>query len=179
MQLLSTAVRHMVGMTSQEFNRTIGAIRPKLVNFAALFVKSGAATAEDMVQDAVLKLWKTQETQQIKNTEALTLHILRNLCLDYLKLKKNNTEELKPAYSALVSESPLEKLERKDGLAFIKRCIETLPEDQMIAVRLRDVLGYEIGEIATILGTTEVNVRTMLSRARNKLREKISQNGKY
>ncbi len=43
----------------------------------------------------------------------------------------------------------------------------------MIAVRLRDIMGYEMIEIAHIIGTTEVNVRTLLSRARQKLREKI------
>ncbi len=165
-------------MTSEDFNKTIGMLRPKLVNFAALFVKGGAATAEDLVQDAVIKLWRAQENQQIINPEALTLHILRNLCLDYLKLKKNNTEEIKPAYINLSSDSPHTALENKDGLAYIKKCMETLPEDQMLAVRLRDVLGYEIEEIAKILGTTEVNIRTMLSRARQKLREKILTNGK-
>ena len=165
-------------MTSEEFNKTVGKLRPKLVNFAALFVKGGAATAEDLVQDAVIKLWRAQEAQIIINPEALTLHILRNLCLDYLKLKKNNTEELKPAYANLTSDSPYTALENKDSLTYIKKCMESLPEDQMLAVRLRDVLGYEIEEIAKILGTTEVNVRTMLSRARHKLREKILKNGK-
>ena len=43
----------------------------------------------------------------------------------------------------------------------------------MLAVRLRDVMGYEMEEIARILETSEGNVRTLLSRARQKLREKI------
>lgn len=173
-----TSGRHIHGMTSQEFNRTISALRPKLVNFAALFVNRGAATAEDMVQDAILKLWKAQESQEIKNPEALSLHIVKNICLDYLKLKKNNTEALQPLFSMPESGNPHTVLENRDGMAFIKRCMESLPGDQMVAVRLRDVMGYEMDEIAAILGTTEVNVRTMLSRARQKLREKILTNEK-
>jgi RNA polymerase sigma-70 factor (ECF subfamily) len=48
-----------------------------------------------------------------------------------------------------------------------------LPREQMLAIRLRDVMGYEMSEIAVILDTSEGNVRTLLSRARQKLREKL------
>lgn len=160
-------------MTSHEFNILVGRIRPKLVNFAGTFVKAGPATAEDMVQDAVIKLWKAQVTEEIKNPEALTLHILKNVCLDYLKLKKNNSEQLNTGIFRLVTEDPSDTLERKDQFSYIKNCMETLPADQMLAVRLRDVMGYEMEEIARILETSEGNVRTLLSRARQKLREKM------
>ncbi|MBP1671485.1 MAG: polymerase Sigma-24 Subunit Subfamily [Bacteroidetes bacterium] len=160
-------------MTEQEFNILVQRLRPKLINFAGGFVKTGAATAEDMVQDAVIKLWRTQEIQEVKNHEALTLHILKNVCIDYLRLKKNNTESLNVNSTHKLTEDPVAALERKDQFAFLRGCIDTLPSDQMLAVRLRDIMGYEMEEIAVILDTTEGNVRTLLSRARQKLREKI------
>jgi len=160
-------------MTEQEFNILVQRLRPKLINFAGGFVKTGAATAEDMVQDAVIKLWRTQEVQEVKNHEALTLHILKNVCIDYLRLKKNNTESLNVNSTHKLTEDPVAALERKDQFAFLRGCIDTLPSDQMLAVRLRDIMGYEMEEIAVILETTEGNVRTLLSRARQKLREKI------
>ena len=160
-------------MTEQEFNILVQRLRPKLINFAGGFVKTGAGTAEDMVQDAVIKLWRTQEIQEVKNHEALTLHILKNVCIDYLRLKKNNTESLNVNSTHKLTEDPVAALERKDQFAFLRGCIDTLPSDQMLAVRLRDIMGYEMEEIAVILDTTEGNVRTLLSRARQKLREKI------
>ncbi|HNW48461.1 MAG: sigma-70 family RNA polymerase sigma factor [Bacteroidales bacterium] len=160
-------------MTEQEFNILVQRLRPKLINFAGGFVKTGAATAEDMVQDAVIKLWRTQEIQEVKNHEALTLHILKNVCIDYLRLKKNNTESLNVNSTHKLTDDPVVALERKDQFAFLRGCIDTLPSDQMLAVRLRDIMGYEMEEIAVILDTTEGNVRTLLSRARQKLREKI------
>ena len=160
-------------MTEQEFNILVQRLRPKLINFAGGFVKTGAATAEDMVQDAVIKLWRTQEIQEVKNHEALTLHILKNVCIDYLRLKKNNTESLNVNSTHKLTEDPVAALERKDQFAFLRGCIDTLPSDQMLAVRLRDIMGYEMEEIALILDTTEGYVRTLLSRARQKLREKI------
>ena len=160
-------------MTEQEFNILVQRLRPKLINFAGGFVKTGAATAEDMVQGAVIKHWRTQEIQEVKNHEALTLHILKNVCIDYLRLKKNNTESLNVNSTHKLTEDPVAALERKDQFAFLRGCIDTLPSDQMLAVRLRDIMGYEMEEIAVILDTTEGNVRTLLSRARQKLREKI------
>jgi RNA polymerase sigma-70 factor (ECF subfamily) len=109
----------------------------------------------------------------VKNHEALTLHILKNVCIDYLRLKKNNTESLNVNSTHKLTEDPVAALERKDQFAFLRGCIDTLPSDQMLAVRLRDIMGYEMEEIAVILDTTEGNVRTLLSRARQKLREKI------
>ncbi len=160
-------------MTAQEFNITIERLRPRLLNFASGFVGDGASTADDMVQEAVLRLWRSQELYVIRSAEALTMQILRNVCLDYLKLKKNNCAEL-PENARVYNEGdPHSLLESKDSLSRVKQLMEELPPDQMIAMRLRDIMGYEMEEIAQILGTTEGNVRTLLSRARQKMREKL------
>jgi RNA polymerase sigma-70 factor (ECF subfamily) len=160
-------------MTTKEFNITVEKLRPKLMHFANGFVRTGAYTAEDLVQEAVLKLWKSQEVYQIRNTEALTMQILKNVCLDYIKIKKNNNEELPPNMRLYNENDPLTSVERREKVAHVRDLISALPPDQMLAVRLRDVMGYEMVEIAEIIGTTEGNVRTLLSRARQKLREAL------
>lgn len=160
-------------MTTQEFNITVEKLRPKLLNFANGFVKEGAATADDMVQDAVIKLWNSKNLEEVRNPEALTMQILKNVCIDYLRLKKNKSESIKPNYIAFTDYDPHTALEKKDQFQNIKSYLDELPKDQMIAVRLRDIMSYEMIEIAQIIGTTEVNVRTLLSRARQKLRERL------
>ena len=163
-------------MNNQEFNIVIEKLRPKLLSFAKGFVKDGAATADDMVQEAVLKLWNSKNLYEIRNPEALTKQILKNVCIDYLRLKKNNNEEIKPNICILSEHDPLVTLEKKDQMRNIQSYIEELPSDQIMAVRLRDIMGYEMCEIAQIIGTTEVNVRTLLSRARQKLRDRLQNN---
>jgi RNA polymerase sigma-70 factor (ECF subfamily) len=69
-------------------------------------------------------------------------------------------------------------MEGKDKLGVLRKCMESLPHDQMLALRLRDVMGYEMEEIAKILDTSEGNVRTLLSRARKKMKEKLTRHGK-
>lgn len=160
-------------MTGKEFNIIITKLRPRLIGFASKFVKGGPSTPEDMVQEAIIKLWKSNELQRVRNPEALTIQILKNVCLDYIKLKKNSMEELNPNYKTYSDSNPAQLLESKDSLDRVLSQIDSLPKDQMLAIRLRDVMGYEMSEIATILDTSEGNVRTLLSRARQKLRDKL------
>lgn len=160
-------------MTTKEFNITVEKLRPKLMHFANGFVRTGAHTAEDLVQEAVLKLWKSQDAYQIRNAEALTMQILKNVCLDYLKIKKNISEELPPNIRIYNDTDPLLAVEQRERVAKVRDLISALPPDQMLAVRLRDVMGYEMSEIAEMIGTTEGNVRTLLSRARQKLRDSL------
>lgn len=160
-------------MTTKEFNITVEKLRPKLMHFANGFVRTGAHTAEDLVQDAVLKLWKSQDMYQIRNTEALTMQILKNVCLDYIKIKKNINEELPANLKIFSSNDPLSMVEQRERVAKVRDLISALPPDQMLAVRLRDIMGYEMNEIAQIIDTSEGNVRTLLSRARQKIRESL------
>lgn len=163
-------------MTSHEFNNLVVRLRPRLILFAKGFVKDGASTSEDMVQEAIIKLWKSNQTQQVRNPEALTIQILKNVCLDYIKLKKNNMEGLKPNSLVYEQSDPSQILESKDSVANILSYIDALPKDQVLAIRLRDIMGYEMAQIAEILDTSEGNVRTLLSRARQKLRERLMHN---
>lgn len=160
-------------MTTKEFNITVEKLRPKLMHFANGFVRTGAHTAEDLVQDAVLKLWKSQDMYQIRNTEALTMQILKNVCLDYIKIKKNYNEELPANLKIYNDKDPLTMVEHKERVAKVRDIISTLPSDQMLAIRLRDIMGYEMSEIAEIIDTSQGNVRTLLSRARQKIRESL------
>ncbi|MDD2584803.1 MAG: sigma factor, partial [Bacteroidales bacterium] len=63
-------------MTGKEFNIIITKLRPRLIGFASKFVKGGPSTPEDMVQEAIIKLWKSNELQKERNPEALTIQIL-------------------------------------------------------------------------------------------------------
>jgi RNA polymerase sigma factor (sigma-70 family) len=170
-------------MTEREFNRYIEKIRPKLLCFAASFIHKGAATAEDMVQDAVVKVYN-ERGKEIKNIDALTITILRNVCLDYLRLRKNREED-KVALERCTEESlgfasektnPHSRLEIGEKMDALRQIIKKLPDDQQIAIRLRDVMGYEFCEIAQILNTSEGNVRTILSRGRKAIKGYLTLN---
>jgi len=69
--------------------------------------------------------------------------------------------------------TPQAILEEKEMHAFICKLIDRLPLQQRMCIRLRDVEGYELEEIAHILESDQGTIRTNLSRARKKIREQI------
>jgi RNA polymerase sigma-70 factor (ECF subfamily) len=129
--------------------------------------------AKDSVQDLYLKLWEKRKTlHKIENPAAFALKTLRNLCLDKLRKKKEIdaiSEEWKTTNINILTE-----IEQKDMVKFIKQLINQLPELQRTIIRLRDVEGFEIKEIAYITSTTENAVMVNLSRARQKIRERLT-----
>ena len=60
-----------------------------------------------------------------------------------------------------------------DMASLTRRLIAELPEKQRVAIHMRDVEGYEIEEIATLLECDESSVRMNLSRARKSVREQL------
>lgn len=165
-------------MTERDFNLFLEKSYTRLVAFAKPFIPLGSAvTAEDMVQDAAVKVWREIEKNRIKinNIEAFTIVVLRNVCLDSLKLKKNlPSEDIEErSFSSENYNDPQRQLEVKETLSDIRKILGSLRFEQQMVLRLRDVMGYEFHEIAGILDMSETNVRTILSRTRKSVRELI------
>jgi RNA polymerase sigma-70 factor (ECF subfamily) len=128
--------------------------------------------SKDCLQDLYIKLWeKREDLKDINNIRAFALKSIRNLCLDKLRRKKD-TDIL---YEELESKDAdiHDTVEQKDMMKMIKQLIDKLPELQRSIIRLRDVEGLEIKEIAYITSSNENAVTANLSRARQKIREQL------
>jgi RNA polymerase sigma factor, sigma-70 family len=133
-----------------------------------------ASTPEDMVQDAILKFLENKTPDKPQNIEALLITILKNLCIDYGRLKKNAIPQdyfTCEAIKNTATESPEEIFEKVEKIQTIKKKMTELPLQQQIAIRLRDFMGYEFNEIGKIMNISEGNVRVILARGRKTLRE--------
>jgi len=155
------------------FNQLMTHLRPKLYRFALAFTKR-TDEAEDVVQDVGIKLWEHRdELDHMRSVEAYAMSAVRNRCLDYARSPQNRMDELEESFDKANEQTPHQMMEQKDMAAFVRRLIERLPEQQKSVIRLRDIEGYELEEIAEILGMNEGTVRTNLSRARQKIREEL------
>ena len=65
---------------------------------------------------------------------------------------------------------PDARVESSEMVAFVREALETLPEAQRTVMTLRDVHGWESGEVCELLGISEGNQRVLLHRARSKVR---------
>jgi len=158
-------------MDSSQFNNQILTLSDKLYRFAKSILRN-ENDARDALQDLNLKLWeKRQHLDEVENVPAFIMRAMRNLCLDMLR-KNHGDEELKAELEYL-EPNPHQQTEQKDTVSRIRLLIDGLPEMQRSIIRMRDVEGMELSEIAYILSLTENAVCVNLSRARQKIREKV------
>ena len=160
-------------MELETFKSTVLPLRDKLLKYSVKLTDDGA-DAEDIVQEAFLKLWYIRDRLDgYQSVEALSVQVVKNLCLDKLRSKRMDRM---PENSELIladTVTPEQLLEQHDAVAIIGRLIQQLPTLQQCIIRMKDVEGYELSEIAQITGTQIESVRVNLSRARKKVREQF------
>ena len=159
-------------MELERFKTTVLPLRNRLMNIA-LRLLGTKHDAEDVVQDAFLKLWHIRnKLDEYRSVEALAVTVTKNTAIDLLKKRsavaEADTDQFRP--EAADHDSHLIP-EYRDEIDCIKRIVETLPPLQQSIVRMKDIEGYEVAEIAEITGTMPEAVRVNLSRARKKIKE--------
>ena len=84
---------HTERLTTEAFEQLFFEYQPRLVRFAVRYLEEEAA--EDIVQNAFLKLWEKKDEIALDNVQALLFQIVRNECLNELKHRAvTSTESL-------------------------------------------------------------------------------------
>ena len=133
--------------------------------------------AEDLVQEAYLKLWTKRELiEDIKNAEAYCTTLIKNLYLNQVRRKQLpiSSEPSDELIVAAENENNIEdKLEKREESLQVKWLIEHLPEQQRKIITLHDMEDMSNEEIQERTGLQPTNIRVLLSRARKTIRERL------
>lgn len=157
-------------MNSKEFKECILIYTDNLFRFSLSIVKN-VSSAEDIVQEVFLKLWKIRFDLQAKgNIKSLAFTMTKNLSLDHLRRRKY-FEGYEMINTPLLSPSLESSLELRDQLGWVGQIIRVLPESQQMILHLKNIEGLSIKEITEIMNMKENAVSQQLSRARKKIRE--------
>jgi len=162
-------------MDAESFKRLYLPCHQKLYRVAYKLL-GNQCDAEDMVQEAYLKLWnKRDELIDIKNPESFSVILLKNICFDYLRSTKNDAEKQDIEVVSKANEvSLINEIEIKDELNCVKQLITQLPEKQKEIMKLRHLGECSIEEIEEITGLNAINIRVLISRARKTIREQFN-----
>ena len=90
--------------------------------------------AEDMVQEAYLKLWnKRDELAGVLNTEAYCVTLVKNLCYDALRRSRPDEDGHAPEELNLPTDTNIAReVEQRDEVNQVRRLIGRLPEYQQV-----------------------------------------------
>jgi len=141
-----------------------------------------ADLALDIAQECFLRLWRQWEAgdEEIQNPRAWLLRVARNLAEDYAKssFRRNGTTPTQLLNGVRSREPvPLDQMEKAEAFAQIRVTLEELPQGDRELLTLRYALEYDAGHIAELLGINATAVHMRLSRARQRLADKLTAQG--
>ena len=133
--------------------------------------------AQDVVQEAFLRAFKSFAGFRGSNGRAWLLTIVRNA--SYTLLKKNHAVDLTTAFDEEIHRSGEESgsgatiLERSEDADLIREAMDELPVEfrEILILRHQEDLSYK--EIANIAQIARGTVMSRLSRARGKLKQNL------
>ena len=157
-------------MTDRE--RLLDELRPVAFQIAYRMLGS-VSEAEDMVQEALLRLHRALETgEQIRSPRAFVATVTTRLAINELHSARARRERyvgewLPEPIITDGQDDPARHAETADSLSLaVLVLLESLSPEQRAVLLLHDVFDYGYPEIATILGKTQDNVRQLATRAR-------------
>jgi len=159
----------------------------RAVFLSALSLTRNEADAEEVAQEAMLKAFKNIRGFR-REAKFSTWLIQIAINEAKMKIRKNRRHLYESMEEPLISddgdyipkdfadwrEIPSEALERKELRDALASALNSLPEKYRTVMMLRDVQHLSIAETAQVLGISEANVKTRLSRARLQMRDALA-----
>ena len=156
----------------QRFDRVVGVFHQDMYRYAA-WLSRDRAIAEDVVQEALLRAWKSLDAlRDDAAAKPWLLTIVRRENARYFERRRLETvdiDNLTASQAALLAEQP------DDDLNDMRSALFELDDDYREPLVLQVLMGFSTNEIAEQMGLKQGAVLTRLHRARLKLRDVINE----
>jgi len=160
------------GSRRQRFDRLVAVFHQDMYRYAA-WLSRDKAIAEDVVQESMLRAWKSLDALRDDGAaKQWLLTIVRRENARYFERRRLETvdiDNLSASQAALLAESPDEELDD------LRQAIYELDDDYREPLVLQVLMGYSTKEIAATMGLKQGAVLTRLHRARQKLMDRMAQ----
>ena len=154
----------------RRFDDLVGVFHQDMYRYAAWLCRD-RTIAEDVVQEALLRAWKSLDSlREDAAAKHWLLTIVRRENARYFERRRLETvdvDNLTPSQQALLAEQP------DDQLDDMRDAIYRLDDDYREPLVLQVLMGYSTNEIAELMGLKQGAVLTRLHRARHKLKDEM------
>ena len=165
----------------EEFTMLFQEFYPSLCRFLECLLGGRAELAQDLAQESFLQLHRTAwGTLPAGEARFWLYRVARNFAIN--EFRKSNTryrlfdrvvEVMTPK-----SRNPEEEYETQERKELVLNMLRTLPEDQRIALLLREQEQLSYRDISNVLNVSESKVKVDIFRARTALRESWTKRAK-
>jgi len=148
-------------------------LHEKQVLNTALRMLGNMEDAQDAAQETFLRLYKSlNRLPDILEMKSWLYRVTANVCNDMHRQRRRlRWEPLSGPEPASSAPDPELAWVHQERGQLVEMALKTLPEKERAAVVLRDVQGLSTREVAGILGSSEVTVRSQICVARGKLKK--------
>ena len=151
--------------------RLTGRLMPKI--YAHAYYRLGnIADAEDVTQEAFLKLWKFAPKWKQDRAQVSTwlYRVVSNLCID--RYRRATLEDLGNAQEPTDgTQPPSDKIDEQYRQKALYAAMSMLPENQRLAIQLRHIDELTNPQIAEIMDLSVEAVESLTARGKRKLIE--------
>jgi RNA polymerase sigma-70 factor (ECF subfamily) len=151
---------------------------PRLLRFATSILGRDAPEAEEVAQEALLRLWRQAETWQPEARISTWLHrVAYRLAVDILRRRRPSVD-IDAMEDLIVDETPAPEAEliRVEDARALRAAIDGLPERQRAAIALCHFQGLSQVEAASVMDVSEAAYESLLARGRRRLRALLAGN---
>ena len=132
------------------------------------------AEAEDVAQEALLRLWRSTDALEVgaQGVRPWLRRVVSNLCVDRMRSGRRLTvveevpDRAEPA-------TQLSEMEARDVSHRVDAALKDLPDRQRMALTLFHYEGLSQVEVGRIMGISDEAVESLLARARRNLKEAL------
>ncbi|HEY1899205.1 MAG TPA: sigma-70 family RNA polymerase sigma factor [Steroidobacteraceae bacterium] len=146
--------------------RLFEALRPELLRFAWWLARN-RAVAEDVVQEALLRAWRSRDS--LKDPAAARSWLLTIVRREHARLYERKRLEITDLDQVVAAEDS-QLASDGDELVGLRLAITQLPDEYRVPLVMQVLGGFTTDEIAKELALSTPAVLTRLFRARNRLR---------
>lgn len=128
--------------------------------------------AEDIMQNSFITVFRKLDSFRYDSTiGAWIKRIMINNCINFLKKKRLNFEELNENINQPIIQDHEEIKSQRLNTADVNRALMSLPDGYRVVFSLYLLEGYDHKEIAGILDISEATSKSQYSRAKKKMKE--------
>lgn len=134
------------------------------------------AEAEDVAQDAMMRLWKIAPDWRQGEAQVSTwlYRVVANLCTDRLRKRRGNVGLDQVADPADPTPSAVDQLQSSTRMKALSAALAELPERQAQAVSLRHLEGLSNPQIAQIMDISVTSVESLTARGKRALADALA-----
>ena len=166
------------------FNELVLNYQDRVLNVIFRFLNN-KEDAEDVAQEVFIEVYRS--IGHFKEEALLSTWIYRiavNKSLDVIRKKKRkkrfayimnlfSSPDDKKEVQLPAPHNPQSDLEQKERIQILNRTIDSLPENQKVAITLSKYEGFSNKEISEIMDTSVSAVESLIHRAKENLRKKL------